>query len=88
MPVLSIFFGIIVRMYSEANGRHNIPHIHVQYQEYETVISLEGDILEGNIPVKKLRLVLAWIEIHQEDLLANWSLLSEGHSCFRIDPLK
>jgi hypothetical protein len=88
MPTLSIFFGIIIKMYREINSRHNLPHIHAEYQDSEAVISLEGDVLSGELPPKKLKLVLAWIEIHSEDLQANWKLLSEGKEFFKIDPLR
>lgn len=43
MPALSMFFGIIIYMYREQGGRHNLPHIHAEYQDDEAVISLEGD---------------------------------------------
>lgn len=88
MPVLSIFYGIIVRMYRENGGKHNMPHIHVEYAGEEMVMSLEGEILEGRIPKNKLKLLEAWVEIHREDLEANWKLLSEGEQFFRIDPLR
>ncbi len=88
MPVLSTFFGIIVRMYNEKGGKHNIPHIHVEYSGEELVIGLDGTILEGNIPKNKRKLLDAWMEIHREDLLANWTLLNSGEQIFRIDPLK
>ena len=88
MPTLSVFFGIIIKMYREINSRHNLPHIHAEYQEYEVAISLEGEVLSGEIPPKKLKLVQAWIEIHNEDLIANWKLLSEGKEFFKIDPLR
>ncbi|MCI5892675.1 MAG: DUF4160 domain-containing protein [Clostridiales bacterium] len=88
MPTLSIFFGIIVRMYSELGGKHNMPHIHAEYQDYEIVVDFEGNILEGDFPKNKLKLLLAWIEIHKEDLSANWKLLSSGDGYFKIEPLK
>ena len=88
MPVLSTFFGIIVRMYNEKGGKHNIPHIHVEYSGEELVIGLDGTILEGNIPKNKRKLLDAWMEIHREDLLANWTLLNSGEQIFRIDPLR
>jgi hypothetical protein len=75
-------------MYREINSRHNLPHIHAEFQEKEAVISLEGELLAGELPNKKMKLVLAWIEIHHEDLQANWKLLSEGKEYFRIDPLR
>jgi len=88
MPVLSIFFGIIVRMYKENSGKHKAPHIHAEYSGDEIVISLNGEILEGSIPKNKLKLLEAWMVIHYDDLEANWKLLSNGEQFFRIDPLK
>jgi hypothetical protein len=88
MPVLSIFYGIIVRMYKEEGGRHKEPHIHAEYSGDEIVLALDGSILEGEIPRNKLKLLEAWVEIHRDDLLANWKLLSNGEQHFRIDPLK
>ena len=88
MPVLSTFFGIIVRMYKENSGKHNIPHIHAEYAGDEAVIALDGTVLEGEIPRAKMKLVEAWMVIHHEDLEANWKLLSNGEQFFRIDPLR
>ncbi len=88
MPVLSTFFGIIVRMYRERGGTHNVAHIHAEYSGNEVVVALNGTILEGSIPKPKMKLLDAWMEIHREDLEANWKLLSNGEQFFRIDPLR
>ena len=88
MPTISLFFGIIVRMYRENSERHNIPHIHAEYSGEEVVVDLNGDVLEGKIPSAKMKLLEAWIEIHREELVANWNLLSKGEQIFKIDPLK
>ena len=88
MPVLSTFFGIIVRMYKEIGGKHNKPHIHAEYAGDEVVVSLDGEVLEGGIPKNRMKLLDAWMEIRREDLQANWKLLSSGEQYFRIDPLK
>lgn len=48
----------------------------------------EGDVLEGTLPWGKMRLVQAWIEIHQDELLANWQLAVSGQQPFKIEPLK
>jgi hypothetical protein len=45
-------------------------------------------VLEGELKPSKLRMVQAWIEIHQEDLMADWELASQGENVFRIVPLK
>lgn len=89
MAVLSMFYGIIVSMYYFDNQRHHIPHIHVKYQEQEVVLSIpDGDVLEGELKRNKMKLVQAWIEIHQEELIANWELANQGESIFKIEPLK
>ena len=88
MPVLSTFFGIIVRMYREVGGKHNVPHIHAEYSGDEVVVALDGTVLEGEIPKNRMKLLEAWMVIHLEDLEANWKLLTNGEQFFRIDPLK
>ena len=88
MPVLSMFYGIIIRMQSEKGGKHHVPHIHVICGDDESVFSLDGEKLEGTIQNSKMKLVAAWIEIHKEELKANWKLLEEGEQPFKIEPLK
>ncbi len=89
MPTISMFYGILVAIYYEDRGRHNKPHIHVRYQGKKASISIEdGTILAGNFPVKQLRMVLAWIEIHQDELMADWELAVSGEEPFRISPLQ
>ena len=89
MPVISMFYGIIVHLYFMDNRRHKKPHIQVSYQEHEAVIALpEGEILEGNLPSNKLKLVMAWMEIHQDELMADWELAAQGQQPYKIDPLR
>lgn len=88
MPALSMFFGIIVRMQSEQGGRHNKPHIHALYGDNEIVVAIDGTILEGFFPNKQLKLLLAWIAIHEDELQANWELLRNGEGYFKIEPLR
>ena len=88
MPTLSMFFGIIVTMYQERGGQHNLPHLHAEYGGDEVVVALDGTILEGDIPKNRMKLLLAWMEIHHEELEANWKLLSAGQEFFKIDPLR
>ena len=54
----------------------------------EIVLSLTGNILEGGFPGKQLKLLLAWTALHEDELEANWRLLSEGEGYFKIEPLK
>ena len=89
MPVISMFYWIIISMYYLDTKQHNLPHIHVSYGEYSAVYSIpDGNLLEGNIPRNKEKLVTAWIELRQEELMADWKLASTGNKIFTIDPLK
>lgn len=47
-----------------------------------------GELIEGELPVGKNKLVQAWLEIHKEELMADWELASNGINVFQIDPLK
>ncbi len=88
MPTISMFFGIIIRMYY-APKEHNPPHIHAYYQDYKISISIEEiEVMDGKIPDRQMRLIQAWIEIHRDELLANWKLCQNGEKPFQIEPLK
>ena len=89
MPAISMFYGVVIYIYFFDNKKHNKPHIHVKYAGSEVVLGLpDGEIMEGGIPNNKMKLVEAWIEIHKEDLLANWELAVNGQEVFKIEPLK
>lgn len=89
MPTISMFFGIIISMYFEIKEKHHLPHIHVRYQGMQASISLaDGSLLAGDIPAKQLRMVQVWIDLHQEELMADWELAKQGEELFRIDPLR
>ncbi len=76
-------------MYYNDNKQHKKPHIHVNYQDLEAVFDIQsGDVLDGKLPNNKLRLVQAWIELHRDELIANWSLAVSGQNIYSIDPLK
>jgi len=88
MPTISMFYGIIVRMYF-APGEHNPPHFHAYYGEYKATVNIRtGEIIEGNIPVRQQKLVLAWAELRQEELMGDWNLVMNGEGPFKIRPLQ
>ena len=88
MPTISMFFGIVIRMYCSPS-EHNPPHIHAYYQEHKAIINIKScEITEGKLPNKQAKLAVAWAEIHQEELFADWQLASKGELPFRIEPLK
>lgn len=89
MPTISMFYGILVAIMFEDNDRHNLPHIHVRYSGQKASIAIEdGCVLAGSIPPKQLKMVQAWIEIHKDELLADWELAIAGEQPFRIAPLQ
>jgi hypothetical protein len=89
MPELSRFFGIIIRMYLEAGVQHHTPHFHAYYQDEAAVFSIKPiDLIAGNLPKKQHRLVDAWAELHEEELLRDWYLLQSGKLPNPIEPLK
>jgi len=88
MPTIAMFFGIIIRMYF-APKEHRLPHFHAYYQEFKAVVDIDKcEIIEGNFPSKQTKLVLAWAEMHKEELMADWQLCQQGEQPFRIDPLR
>ena len=88
MPVISMFYGVVIRLFYKDNRQHHLPHIHAEYQEHAAVFAIEdGRLLEGTLPQNKSKLVIAWIEIHKDDLMADWKLAVEGSSVFKIKGL-
>ncbi len=84
-----MFYGIIISLYYFDNKQHKLPHIHARFGETEAVFSIiSGEMIEGNMPSKKRKLVDAWIEIHQESLMADWELAVNGLKVFQIEPLR
>ena len=88
MPVISMFYGIIIRLYLLENKHHNLPHIHARYAEFEESINInDGEILSGNLPRKQLRLVQAWIGLHRDELMSDRELAPNGESPYKIAPI-
>jgi desulfoferrodoxin (superoxide reductase-like protein) len=89
MPAISMFYGIIVYLYFRDNKQHHVPHIHVKYQEHEVVVTIpEGEVLEGSIPRAKMKLLQAWVELHKDELVADWELAVSGQQPYKIEPLR
>lgn len=88
MPTISMFFGILVRMYYNDTDKHKEPHIHVKYAEYEAVYAFNGEILSGKLPSTQAAYVKAWTLLHADELRANWELCIAGEDAFKIEPLR
>ncbi|MDE2735317.1 MAG: DUF4160 domain-containing protein [Gemmatimonadota bacterium] len=89
MPEISRFFGIIIRMYAEPHAPHHRPHLHAYYQEDVGVYAIDTiELIAGQLSRRQQRLVEAWMELHHEELLADWERLQSGQAPFKIDPLQ
>lgn len=85
MPEISLFFGIRVTMYYDD---HNPPHFHAQYAGNRAAIAIEGAyVLRGSLPGRQLKLVLAWAELHRDELMQNWELAASNRPLNPIAPL-
>ena len=88
MPVISMFYGMVIMMFYMDNKEHKLPHIHVRCQGEKSVFEIpSGRLLAGKIPSNKRKLVEAWIEIHQIELMKDWELSVSGTKPNKIKPL-
>ncbi|MDR2945194.1 MAG: DUF4160 domain-containing protein [Candidatus Adiutrix sp.] len=88
MPELSRFFNIIIRMFYADDSQHHKPHFHVQYAEFKAAVGIDGELLDGNIPAKQLKLVQAWAVIHEDELYQAWNNAVRDMPLSKIEPLK
>jgi hypothetical protein len=85
MPTISMFYGILIRMFFFDTDKHKSPHIHAEYQGQFAVYAIEdGRLLAGSLPPGKNKLVIAWMEIHKDELQADWQLAVNGKKPFPI----
>ena len=87
VPELSRFFNIVIRMLYADNRQHNKPHVHVFFAEHEASVGIDGELLAGSLPVKQMRILSAWLAIHEEELYAAWNKAVRNEPPGKIDPL-
>ena len=76
-------------MFAEPSERHHTAHFHAYYQEHVAVFSISPvALISGSIPQRQQRLVEAWAELRQDELLSDWNLLQEGRRPVPIAPLQ
>ena len=86
MPVISIFFGIVIRMFYR---EHGVAHFHAEYQGQQATFTFDGEILAGVIRSRTaLRLIKEWAQLHRDQLEANWRRMRSGEPFERIHPLE
>jgi len=86
MPIISRFFGIIIRMFYDD---HNPPHFHAEYGEHEVLIDIRTlSVFSGRLPPRAMGIVIEWTTLHQEELLADWERARERQELQKILPLE
>jgi len=88
MPLISHFYGILIHIFQEDGGRHNVPHFHAKYAEHRAVYDFEGNLLAGKMPHKQNKIVSAWALIKQEELNAAWEAWHEYGEVVKIEGIK
>ena len=85
MPIISTFFGIVIRMFYR---EHGVPHFHAEYQGQQATFTFDGRVLAGALRSRTaLRLIGEWATSHREELEANWNHMKLGEPLERIEPL-
>ena len=85
MPYVSMFFGIIIRMF---HNEHNPPHFHAEYQGQKGLFDLNGNMIKGNMKSNTAKkLIKEWVMLHREELLNNWNNAAKGGDIDKIAPL-
>ena len=88
MPLISSFYGILVYIYKEQGSKHQMPHFHAKYAEFEGVYDFDGNTIEGNLPPKHNKLVEAWTLLHGDELNAAWRAWNESGEIIKIAGLR
>ena len=85
MPVISVFFGIMIRMFYR---EHGVAHFHAEHQGQQATFTFDGKLLAGSIGSRTaLRLIAEWAAAHRAELEANWQRINNGQALERIEPL-
>lgn len=68
-------------------AHHGRPHFHAEYGGQHASISTDGAVLAGSLPLRQLRLVREWAQLHREELEDNWLKARADQPLDPIDPL-
>ena len=85
VPVISTFFGIVIRMFYR---EHGLPHFHAEHQGQHATFTFYGRVLAGGLSRIAQRLIREWTLAHRAELEANWTRLIAGEPLERIAPLE
>jgi hypothetical protein len=86
VPTISRVFGIAIAMFYDDHG---FPHFHARHADGEAKVRIDNlEVIDSTLGRRQLRLVLAWAELHQEELAANWRRARAGETLAEIEPLR
>lgn len=85
MPTISMFYGIIIQMFF---NEHMPPHFHAKYQGFKATYTFDGERMDGDMPKRAEKLIVAWAELHSDELAANWELAQSHDQLYGIEPLR
>ncbi|MGH2888398.1 MAG: DUF4160 domain-containing protein [Solirubrobacteraceae bacterium] len=86
MPTISRFYGIVIAMYFDDHG---FPHFHARHAATSAKVRFDRvEVIDSSLDVRQLRLVLAWAELHRDELLENWRRARAGETLLEIEPLR
>ena len=85
MPEISRFLGIVIGIFPRD---HPPAHFHAVYGEHQITVDIESGVVHGDFPKRALRLVLEWLDLHQDELLTDWNLVQDGRTPEKIAPLE
>ena len=88
MPELSRFYDLVIKMPYADQQQHNKPHVHVYSAEHEASVGIDGELLAGSLPLKQMRILSAWLAIHEDELYAAWNRAVRGEAPGKIQPLE
>jgi len=86
VPIISIFFGIVIRMFYR---EHEPAHFHAEYQGQQGKFDFDGRMTVGSLGSRTaLRLIREWASAHRTELERNWENVKQGRPLERIQPLE
>lgn len=86
MPIISTFFGIVIRMFYQ---EHEPPHFHAEHHGEQATFTFDGQLLTGALRSRRARRQIErWARLHRRELAANWESMEAGRPLERIEPLQ
>ena len=75
-------------MYFDDFSRHHKPHVHVTYGDDEASVALDGEVLDGRLPIKQYRILSGWMALHEDELYEAWNNAIQKKPLKKINPIK